>query len=93
MYLDKENKVIGGVIAGISKQLGLNHPGILRVLVSALVIFSVGGIIPIYILMWMFLPNQPKLDNKLEQLKDLFEQGVITKEEYNQQKNEFLKDI
>jgi phage shock protein PspC (stress-responsive transcriptional regulator) len=63
MYRDTKNKILGGVLSGMARSLGI-HPGILR---AAFIIcfFAIGGIslgissgamTLIYIILWIFLP-------------------------------------
>jgi len=63
MYRDSNNKIIGGVLSGIARSLGI-HPGILRA-IFIICFFAIGGITlgissgamtMIYIVLWIFLP-------------------------------------
>lgn len=63
MYLDKDNKMLGGVLAGLARSLGVSA-GLLRV-IFLVGFFAIGGITfgisagamaAIYFLCWMFIP-------------------------------------
>lgn len=65
MYRDENNKMLGGVLSGIGRSLGI-HPGILRV-IFIICFFAIGGITLgissgamtlIYFLLWIFLPSK-----------------------------------
>ena len=57
LYRDADDKIIGGVCAGIANYLNID-PAIIRIL-FAIVAFVGGGGFFIYILLWIFLPKAP----------------------------------
>lgn len=56
LHRDTSNKVIGGVCSGLGNYLNID-PVIVRVIFVLLALFGGGGVI-IYILLWIFVPEQ-----------------------------------
>ncbi|MEZ4789161.1 MAG: PspC domain-containing protein [Flavobacteriales bacterium] len=55
-YRDTDDKWLGGVLGGLGAYLGMD-PLWLRIAVVALVLASVGSLIPIYLLLWILVPK------------------------------------
>lgn len=58
LYIDRERKKLGGVIAGFSTATGASVT-LLRVVFVVLFFFSYGSLFFLYILFWIFLPIKP----------------------------------
>lgn len=56
---DRRNRKIAGVAAGIANYTGLD-PTLVRIAFVALAIFTHGAAIPLYVLLSLFLPNEPR---------------------------------
>ena len=59
LYRDSRNQVIGGVAAGLGRYFNID-PVLIRILFVLLAIFGGGGLI-IYILLWIFVPDDQNL--------------------------------
>lgn len=59
LYRDSRNQVIGGVAAGLGRYFNID-PILVRILFVLLAIFGGGGLI-IYILLWIFVPDDQNL--------------------------------
>jgi phage shock protein PspC (stress-responsive transcriptional regulator) len=57
----KKNKWIGGVCSGLGKFFGMD-PTIWRLIFMIGTIFGFGSFFLIYIIMWITVPKEPKLD-------------------------------
>lgn len=55
--VSEDNGVIAGVCGGIAKKLDL-APNLVRVIAAVLALGSGGGIVMLYILMWIVLPRE-----------------------------------
>lgn len=56
LYRNPDDKFIGGVCSGLSAYFGISDPIWIRLLFVAILFFG-GGSIPIYILLWVLLPE------------------------------------
>jgi len=65
LYRDPDNKVLGGVLAGLAAYFNFDVTW-LRVLVIALLIFGVGAPIPLYVIAWFVMPKAETAAQKLE---------------------------
>lgn len=66
LYLNPEDKVIGGVCSGMSAYFGIHDPVWIRILFAVLAFGSVGFIIPLYFILMMILPKAETAAQKLE---------------------------
>jgi len=57
MYRDSNDKIIGGVAAGVANYFGID-PAIVRIIL-VLLVFGGGSGILLYLLLWIFLPKKP----------------------------------
>lgn len=64
-YRDSENKVLGGVAAGLAAYLGFDVT-IVRLVFVLLAITILGWLIPIYLLVWLIAPEAKTTAQKLE---------------------------
>lgn len=64
-YRDSENKVLGGVAAGLAAYLGFDVT-IVRLIFVLLAITIFGWLIPIYLLVWLIAPEAKTTAQKLE---------------------------
>ncbi|WP_213520044.1 PspC domain-containing protein [Nonlabens sp.] len=64
LFRDTQNGYIGGVSGGIGYYLGIDAVWI-RVLWVLLVIFSVGWAIPVYVLLWILVPDAVTTNQRL----------------------------
>jgi len=64
LFRDTQNGYIGGVSAGLSYYLGIDTVWI-RVLWIVATFFSAGWLIPIYILLWIFVPDAITTNQRL----------------------------
>lgn len=65
LYRDVENQKIAGVAAGISAYLNVDVT-LIRVILLLLVLIGVGSIIPIYLILWIVIPEAKTAAQKLE---------------------------
>ena len=63
-YRDPEDKWLGGVLGGLGAYIGMD-PLWLRIAVVALVLASVGSLIPIYLLLWILVPKAESAAERL----------------------------
>ncbi len=84
LFRDPEDKWVGGVLSGLGHYIGMD-PIWLRIALIVLFYFSVGSLIPIYILMWILVPKAETAAEKLEMrgepvtvenIKRVFEEGA-----------------
>lgn len=84
LFRDPEDKWIGGVLGGLGNYIGMD-PLWLRIGIIALIYFSVGSVIPIYLLMWILVPRAETAAEKLEMrgepvtvenIKRVFDEGA-----------------
>ncbi len=64
-YRDGDNKILGGVAAGLAAYLGLEVT-ITRLILILLAITVLGWLIPIYLLVWLIAPEATTTAQKLE---------------------------
>ena len=64
-YRDADNKIIGGVAAGLAAYLGLEIT-ITRLILLLLAITILGWLIPIYLIVWIIAPEAISTTQKLE---------------------------
>ena len=64
-YRDADNKILGGVAAGLAAYLGLETT-ITRLILLLLAITVLGWLIPIYLLVWLIAPEATTTAQKLE---------------------------
>ena len=76
LYRAGENRIIGGVCAGVAEYFGID-PGIMR-LIWVLSIFAAGAGVWAYLVAWAVIPENP--EDKRSDL-DMAEKGTITKKE------------
>ena len=69
MYRSKKDKILFGVLAGLSKMIGMENPGLIRVLFVILLFFTSGVPIIIYFLMAMFIPYDHAEDIEIKEKK------------------------
>jgi phage shock protein PspC (stress-responsive transcriptional regulator) len=65
LFRDPDDKVLGGVCAGISKYLGID-PIWLRLAFVVLTLLGVGSFIIIYIILWVIMPKATTITEKLQ---------------------------
>jgi phage shock protein PspC (stress-responsive transcriptional regulator) len=96
LYRDPENKVLGGVCSGIAAYFNLD-PVLVRVIFAVLPFLSFGVIIPVYIVLWIAIPEAHTTTQKLEMRGEDINVSNIEKkirEEYQDVKTRFsnIKD-
>jgi phage shock protein PspC (stress-responsive transcriptional regulator) len=79
LYVNPEEKVIGGVCSGMSAYFGIEDPVWLRILFALLAFGSVGFIIPIYIVLLIILPEAKTAAQKLEMRGQTIDVNSITR--------------
>lgn len=77
IYLNQENKIIGGVCGGLAEYFELD-PIIIRLIFVFLTIFGGSGIL-IYLILWIFLPKPEEDKNKEIKEKIIVEKKDIQK--------------
>ncbi len=91
LYRDSDNKVLGGVCSGIAAYFNLD-PVLVRVLFAVLPFLSFGAIIPVYIVLWIAMPEAFTTTQKLEMRGEDINVTNIEKkirEEYHDVKKRF----
>ncbi len=91
LYRDIENKVLGGVCSGIAAYFNID-PVLVRVLFAVLPFLSFGAIIPVYIVLWIAIPEAITTTQRLEMRGEDINVSNIEKkirEEYQDVKNRF----
>ncbi|MEM7660808.1 MAG: envelope stress response membrane protein PspC [Pseudomonadota bacterium] len=73
-YRSREDKIIAGVCGGLAERFGW-EPILVRIL-AVILLFSVGFILPVYIVMWMLTPREPLRGRPLSPDEDAFWRGV-----------------
>lgn len=58
LYRSRTDRLLGGVLGGLAAYLGID-PLFLRVVVALLTVLGAGGLVLVYILMWVFVPEEP----------------------------------
>ena len=91
LYRDPDNKVLGGVCSGIAAYFNID-PVIVRVIFAILPFLSFGVIIPVYIVLWIAMPEAITTAQKLEMRGEDINVSNIEKkikEEYQDVKQRF----
>lgn len=65
LFRDNDDKWLGGVLGGLGAYIGMD-PLWLRIAMIALVLASVGSVIPIYILLWILVPKADTAADRLQ---------------------------
>lgn len=65
LYRDPENKIIAGVASGLSAYFNID-PVIIRILFFALTFMGAGFPIPLYIILWIVLPEAETTSQRME---------------------------
>lgn len=65
LYRDTDDRFVGGVCGGLSHYLGIESVWI-RVILLLLVFSSIGGVIMVYILLWILVPEASTTAEKLK---------------------------
>ncbi|MEL7480145.1 MAG: envelope stress response membrane protein PspC [Pseudomonadota bacterium] len=73
-YRSREDKVIAGVCGGLAERFGW-EPILVRVL-AVILLFTVGFILPVYIVIWMLTPYAPRGSRPLTAEEEEFWRGV-----------------
>lgn len=60
LYRSRSDRMLGGVLGGLGVYLGVD-PLLLRVIVVVLTVLGAGGLVLVYILMWIIVPEEPLL--------------------------------
>lgn len=66
LFRNPDEKVIGGVLSGLSVYLGIEDPIWLRVLFVALFVFGLGTTFWVYVILWMIMPEAKTASDKLQ---------------------------
>ena len=65
LFRDPEDKILGGVLSGISHYFGIKEPLILRIIMLVLFFASVSFVIPLYIIAWILIPEAVTPEDRL----------------------------
>lgn len=65
LFRDSENKTIGGVLSGLAHYIGIEAVWA-RIIWVLLCIFTSGGFVLIYFILWMFMPEAITTNDKLK---------------------------
>lgn len=79
LYINPEEKVVGGVCSGLSAYFGVTDPVWVRILFAVLAFGSVGFIIPVYIILLVILPEAKTAAQKLEMRGEPIDVNSITR--------------
>lgn len=79
LYVNPDEKIIGGVCSGLSAYFGVEDPVWLRITFAALALGSVGMIIPIYFILMFILPEAKTAAQKLEMRGEPIDVNSITR--------------
>ena len=79
LYINPDEKIIGGVCSGLSAYFGVEDPVWLRITFAALALGSVGMIIPIYFILMFILPEAKTAAQKLEMRGEPIDVNSITR--------------
>ncbi|HRF79558.1 MAG TPA: PspC domain-containing protein, partial [Flavobacteriales bacterium] len=103
-FRDTEDKWLGGVLGGLGAYIGMD-PLWLRIAMIALVLASVGVLIPIYVLLWILVPKADSAADRLqmrgeavtvENIKRVVEEGAERfkqgSERFAQEASQFGRD-
>ena len=66
LFRDEDNKVVGGVLSGLSAYLGLHDPIWLRLIFAILIIVGIGSPVVVYFVMWFLVPKAVTASDKLQ---------------------------
>lgn len=66
LFRDPDDKIIGGVLAGVSKYLGIQDVVWIRIITVLLVFVGVGFPVPVYFLLWLLVPVAKTTTDKLQ---------------------------
>lgn len=80
LYRDNDDKVVGGVIAGLCHYFGIHDPTWARILVAILVLLGVGTPILVYILLLIIVPKAETAAEKLQMKGEPVNVATIEKE-------------
>jgi phage shock protein PspC (stress-responsive transcriptional regulator) len=58
LYRSRNDRLLGGVLGGLGAYLGID-PLLLRIAVGLLTLLGNGGLVAIYIVMWILVPEEP----------------------------------
>ena len=61
LYRSKKERILGGVCAGLGEHLDVD-PSVIRLIWAVITVLSLGMGIIIYILAWIFIPEQSQDD-------------------------------
>ena len=64
LYRDSDERIIGGVASGLGHYFGIDRVWI-RLILIILVLSSIGGVVFIYILLWVLIPEAKTTSEKL----------------------------
>lgn len=64
LHKSENDEWIGGVLGGIGEYLDID-PNMLRIAFLLLTIIGVGQTVPLYILLWMFMPSEADMAKKV----------------------------
>lgn len=73
LYRDQRRKILGGVSAGLAHYFNID-PVWIRLLLALLVLGSYGGLLLVYIILWIALPASAELEEEQE-IKKMFRDG------------------
>ncbi len=73
LYRDLRRKIVGGVSAGLAHYFNID-PVWIRLLLALLVLGSYGGLLLVYIILWIALPGSAELEDEQE-IKKMFRDG------------------
>lgn len=73
LYRDMRRKILGGVSAGLAHYFNID-PVWIRLLLALLVLGSYGGLLLVYIILWIALPGSTELEEEQE-IKKMFRDG------------------
>ncbi|MCL2652856.1 MAG: PspC domain-containing protein [Propionibacteriaceae bacterium] len=71
LYRSSSNKIIGGVCGGISEFFGIDTTWV-RLAVVVLALFAGSGVV-LYILLWLFLPDDGSGDIGMDAVFDFYQ--------------------
>jgi phage shock protein PspC (stress-responsive transcriptional regulator) len=69
LYRDPDNRIIAGVASGIAAYFGID-PLYVRITFVVLAIFTKGLAVPVYLLLWLIVPQAQLLSQKMEMQGD-----------------------
>ncbi len=93
LFRDGDNKIIGGVCSGLAAYFTID-PVFIRIAFAILPFLSFGFVVPVYIILWIVIPEARTTVQKLEMRGENVTIGnieKIIKKEYEDVKNRFSK--